>query len=61
MVLVHVVLLRVRQDADVGFLRQLLADIDALATLPGVLSIEVGPASTALYEGYTDRTAGMCK
>ena len=54
----HVVCLKIRADADTAFLRKLWDEIGALRTIDGVLGLDIGPASLALYSGYVDRTAG---
>ena len=56
--LVHVVCLKFRQDADIAFTRKLTEEILALKSQPGVVSLELGPASLDLYAGYANRTAG---
>ncbi len=55
---VHVVLLKIRADADATFLRSLFDDIIALSAIRGVLCIESGPAARAVYPDYEDFTAG---
>jgi hypothetical protein len=57
--IVHVVMLRIKKDADPVVLRKLFDDINDLRKLKGVLGLDVGPAIVSeLYPGYANRNCG---
>jgi hypothetical protein len=59
MPLIHIVLWRIRQDADSSTLQQCFDDLMKLKDLPGVVDLQIGPTALNLYPGYEDRTKGF--